>query len=301
MTEPEPEPADPEPEPEPADPEPEPEPDPELTQPAVRPRGPAPAAHTGGEAGALLNDVRGRWNLVKQVCKQKSRSVAALLHSARPADVEPGEQLTVVLAADYQFHLDKLREAASKTAVEWAFTQVLERPVRVRVVLNSSGNGGRSGNGGSSNGGGRGPARPAPSGLNGGGAAGLAERPAPGPHTPEPEPEPNLDDSWPDEPVASNVRPFTGSRAAANGYAYTQAPAPAAVAHVEQRTPANVTPIRPDAYAPAAPASTPSPALAPDVAALEAVVRADAVIQALLKTRSVELADVRPLDADDDS
>ncbi len=267
-------------------PEPTPVPAPDAPPPvAARPHvaTPAPVAAVSGEAGALLNDIRDRWDLVKQVCKQKSRSVAALLHSARPTTVEPGDQLVVVLAADYQFHLDKLREAASRSAVEWALTQVIERPARVRVVLGN-------GNGGGANGGrgGSGPSRPGPSGPagngtgSGGPSAPFDSGPGAGPRGFDP------DDSWPQEPVASNVRPFTGVRAFANGHVATPA---AAVADVMQpyRAP-NITPIRPDTSPITAQHSPES---------LEADVRADAVIQALLKTGTVELADVHPLDPDE--
>src|SRR5690348_1693073 len=44
-----------------------------------------------GDLAMLLGEAQGRWELIKQVCKQKSRSVAALLHSARPVEIEPGE------------------------------------------------------------------------------------------------------------------------------------------------------------------------------------------------------------------
>ncbi len=81
---------------------------------------------------------------MKQVCKQKSHSVAALLHSARPILVEPGTDTPIlVLQAAYQFHLEKLREPAGKAAVEWALYQVLSQHLRVRLTLRNDSEGGR--------------------------------------------------------------------------------------------------------------------------------------------------------------
>jgi len=75
-----------------------------------------------------------KWTLVKQVCKQKSRSVAALLHSAHPVGIDPGDVPVVVLQADHKFHYEGLREPPKRASVEWAFEQVLEYPVHVRII-----------------------------------------------------------------------------------------------------------------------------------------------------------------------
>ena len=89
-----------------------------------------------GASGEALSRVQNQWDLVKQVCKQRSHSVAALLHSAQPIQLELGGDVPVlVLEAAYQFHFDKLREPASKTAVEWALEQVLSQPLRVKFTL----------------------------------------------------------------------------------------------------------------------------------------------------------------------
>ena len=121
----------------------------------------APAPYASDPALDWLARARESWELVKQVCKQKSRSVAALLHSARPVQIDTGEQLVLVLQADYQFHLEKLRDPKSRAAVEWAVEQVLEAPIKVRLVPpggdGTTGIGGANGSGGS---GGTPPRRP---------------------------------------------------------------------------------------------------------------------------------------------
>ena len=93
---------------------------------------------TQEDGGDWLRRALEQWELIKKVCRQRRRTVAALLHSARPIIVAPGSPLEVVLQADYQFHLDKLREPSSRADVEWALEQVLERPCHVRFVLSGS-------------------------------------------------------------------------------------------------------------------------------------------------------------------
>lgn len=128
-----------------------------------------------GEDGDWLRRAQDQWELVKKVCKQKKRTVAALLHSARPVSVGAGDPLEVVLEADYQFHLDKLREPDKRADVEWALEQVLERRCHVRLVI--AGNHGPDVAGGPHGSGSAGPAgKPgggtAPSGMNGSGRSG---------------------------------------------------------------------------------------------------------------------------------
>ncbi len=95
----------------------------------------------GAQSDDPLLRAQSQWELIKQVCKQKSRSVAALLHSARPVLYQPGESPALVIQADFKFHHDKLREPASRSAIEWALQQVLEEPIRIKVVMTSSGGG----------------------------------------------------------------------------------------------------------------------------------------------------------------
>ena len=88
-----------------------------------------------GASSEELARVQNQWDLVKQVCKQRSHSVAALLHSAQPIQIDQsGDVPVLVLQAAYQFHFEKLREPASKTAVEWALEQVLGQPLRVKLT-----------------------------------------------------------------------------------------------------------------------------------------------------------------------
>ena len=54
---------------------------------------------------------------------------------------QPGESPALVIQADFKFHHDKLREPASRSAIEWALQQVLEEPIRIKVVMTSSGGG----------------------------------------------------------------------------------------------------------------------------------------------------------------
>jgi DNA polymerase-3 subunit gamma/tau len=115
-----------------------------VPQPSVAPEEPVeaeapPATNpTQEDGGDWLRRALEQWELIKKVCRQRRRTVAALLHSARPIIVAPGNPLEVVLQADYQFHLDKLREPSSRADVEWALEQVLERPCHVRFVLSGS-------------------------------------------------------------------------------------------------------------------------------------------------------------------
>lgn len=263
-----------------------------------------------------LYRAQSRWDLVKQVCKQKSRSVAALLHSARPSQIEAGSESgdtpVLVLQADFKFHYEKLREATSRQAVEWAITQVIEMPIRVRLVFNNAEGGGaaRNGSGGSSSPGGfSGPnaplgpvnsstphaGRPEAGGSNGHGTgrpSGIATF-GTGSLAAAPTTAPALVSA-----PADNVRQFTTERAATNGNRHAAAPAGA----MREAAPgydallSNITPLRPSNRT-APPRQAP-----PDVRAqhsLEDDVRADAVIQALMRTHGVELADVRPLHDDE--
>ncbi len=244
---------------------------------------------TGDRFQETLIQAQAQWDLVKQVCKQKSRSVAALLHSAHPVLVEQGEVEVLVLEAAYQFHLDKLREPTSRSAVEWALEQVLSRPVRVKLILrrDSDGSGGSppGGPGGQGDGtGGRGD-----SGLNG-------------------------NNGRPVDARGLGSAGFTGGIESArdttrSGHSSSATAATGAVLHNASDVPAsgnNITPIRrhpapvpPDVAvtveairAPAAPGDT-------KLAQLEMEVRADPVIQSLLRVQGMELVDLRRLDEDE--
>ena len=247
----------------------------------------ATAAPYANDASAeWLGQAQSRWTLVKQVCKQKSMSVAALLNSARPILVEPGEVPTLVLQADYQFHLEKLRDPRSRAAIEWALEQVLSAPMRVRLAL-ANGNGPTDPTGAHGPGGPRGgpePDAPPPPGGNGGprgngdprksggnGRSGENPRPNPRNHAARP-------DASAFASVAADAMPNSGNgQSGRNGDGAT---APESVHDASAAyLPANVTPIRP----------------ARTTRRLEDEVRADAVIQSLLKS-GIELSDVQPLE-----
>src|SRR5579859_3752735 len=256
----------------------------------------APASFSSDAYADWLGQAQSRWGLIKQVCKQKSMSVAALLNSARPVLVEPGDVPVLVLQADYQFHLDKLRDPKSRVAIEWAVEQVLSMPLRVRMMLsNSNGNGSDSG-GPTGSGGQRGgpsaPRNPNPSGPNGanGNDGSYSGKNGNGQTTGKPRPVSRDDVPPAGRSASASASPdalpnghngHTANRGKnGNGYAGSSADRDATAAYM----PANVTPIRPVASR-----ATPR---------LEDEVRADAVIQTLLKS-GIELADVRPLQDDE--
>src|SRR5262249_11320102 len=118
-----------------------------------------------------------KWELIKQVCKQKSFSAAALLNHAHPVLLEPGEMPVLVVQAEFPFHQQKLREPNQRGAVEWAIEQVLELPMRIKVVLtgNSDTGGAEGARPGDGPGGGGGSVPTGSNRINGKGAS-----PAPG-------------------------------------------------------------------------------------------------------------------------
>jgi hypothetical protein len=190
------------------------------------------------ETQEILARAQSQWDLVKQVCKQKSHSVAALLHSARPILVEPGTDAPIlVLQAAYQFHLEKLREPAGKAAVEWALFQVLSQPLRVRLILRSDSEGGAAG---------------------GNRERGGTSRPTESSSVSRSDPVAEPDISTGDPP------------------------------------PDNVIPIR--RPSPPRPPEPMTPELPADPTRLEAEVRADPVIQNLLRVEGIELVSVRLLE-----
>ncbi len=239
---------------------------------------PVPAS-SGDRFSETLQAAQSQWDLVKQVCKQRSRSVAALLHSAQPVEVERGDIATLVLAAAYQFHLDKLREPDSRAAVEWALEQVLTQPVHIKLILRQDGatGGGAGGRPGDSDGGSSGPM--GHSGLGG--------------H--------NLHNS---------SGPAGGGNPARNQGVLSPGHTPSAnvagsSAHAASGD--NITPIRRYQPAPDMIAALPPSSEAPREtlpgstrrAQLETLVQADPIIQSLLKVPGMELVELRTLDEDD--
>ncbi|HKV84579.1 MAG TPA: hypothetical protein VJN88_08485, partial [Ktedonobacterales bacterium] len=237
------------------------------------------------EAGpdALLRRIQTDWPLIKRVCKQKSMSVAALLNSTQPVLLEGGEEPIVVLEASHSFHLEKLREAKSKQAVEWALEQVVEQRVRIRLALGGSQGGGTSG-------GGRGPSSGGnqPNGNGSGPAGGSGAQNA-------------KSGNSGNSTLRETGRAANGSQIA--GYAEGGTARTRVVGAIAVESPAPVRPVSPDAqpsnisqFRPSA--NRPSPRPAPT---LEVEVSGDPVVQALTRAGMVHVADVRPLDEDDDA
>ncbi|MGH2486111.1 MAG: hypothetical protein ACRDHE_08880, partial [Ktedonobacterales bacterium] len=228
----------------------------------------------------LLRRIQNDWPLVKRVCKQKSMSVAALLNSTQPVLLEGGEQPVVVLEATHSFHLEKLREAKSKQAVEWALEQVLAQPVRIRMALGGSQGGGTSG-------GGRGPSD------DGGRPNGNGSAPTGGSGAQ------NAKSGNPGNSTLRETARAGGSRAA--GYPESGMAPARVVGAVAVESPPSPRPVAPDAqpsnisqFRSSANRTSPRPA-----PTLEAEVSADPVVQALTRAGMVHIADVRPLDDDD--
>jgi DNA polymerase-3 subunit gamma/tau len=270
--------------------------------------GRTPAAEMG--VGEWLQLVQTQWGLVKKVCKQRKQSTAALLHSARPIMVAPGNPLEVVLQADYQFHLEKLREPTSRADVEWALAQVLEIPCRIRLV--QAGGNGPGGAGSASDAGGpagRGagaPGRvngngwsgsPGPRGMNGGGNG---ASPAPAPQA-----------SVPGEPLngagsptqATPPQPPTASANGASAPTVAREPGelrPGPVhkgngtsGHNGATSKAASTGMRDATFAYT---GATGPAAGRTI---EEEARADPVVREILRTYPAEVAEVRPIEPDD--
>ncbi|HET8908775.1 MAG TPA: DNA polymerase III subunit gamma/tau [Ktedonobacterales bacterium] len=109
-------------------------------------KAPRAAQAAGPQDPALLDtlhDIQRRWTMIKKVCKQKSSMVSGLLSDAQPVQLETGNPPSLVIAVKWPFHLEKLREPSKREAVEWALEQVLERPMRVRMVLGGEGGAGQ--------------------------------------------------------------------------------------------------------------------------------------------------------------
>jgi DNA polymerase III subunit gamma/tau len=251
--------------------------------------GDAPVQLGGGEDISLqtLVAAQQQWDLVKQVCKQKSRSVAALLHSAYPILLESGQSPVLVLEAAYQFHLDKLREPDSRAVVEWALEQVLNQPIQIRLTLRRDDDDGIGGGSGSTSVG------PTGSGQKLGG------------------PLPAVGGSGGLSSQKDNSR--HSSRAAMTGGSDGEARLQLATTAPKS----NITPIRRDVQpvpsapdpqtlalglGPVAPAVILRPSSeeidAGKIQQLEAEVRADPVIQNLLRVQGMELVDVHMLHRD---
>jgi DNA polymerase III subunit gamma/tau len=216
--------------------------------------GQAPVTPAQQDAALLnmLRDIQRRWVMIKKVCKQKSSMVSGLLSDAQPVQIDAGPPLALTIAVKWPFHLDKLREPSKREAVEWALEQVIEQPMRVRLVLASDGTSGQP-----------------------------ATRPTDGPQQPS---APAAPSSRLDASAPNNIVPFPTTQSSGSSRA-----TPARQAH-------NASPQPPAAKASVAASAAPQQSQPPDAAALEREVRADPVIQELMRMGGTELAEVRPLD-----
>ena len=227
--------------------------------PTPSPAPPEPSQMEAGQDAALVNmlrDIQRRWTMIKKVCKQKSSMVSGLLNGAQPVRLDAGSPLSLTVAVKWPFHLEKLREPSKREAVEWALEQVLERPMRVRLVLADEGGSGQ-------------PATKSP------------PRPS-SPPTPS---------SLPEASAPNNIVPFPTAQAAGSSRA-TPATQTTQTKGAAARPPSASIP-------PSADAASSEGKHLPDVAAIEREVRADPVIQELIRMGGTELAEVRALDDGD--
>lgn len=98
-------------------------------------RSPTTREKSSNTATGILREVVENWPRVQEICRQRSRSLAALLHCTHPQKVEAGDIPIVVLQAEYEFHRSKLTEYEYKKSVEQTLEQALERPITIEVVL----------------------------------------------------------------------------------------------------------------------------------------------------------------------
>ncbi|MCX7792430.1 MAG: DNA polymerase III subunit gamma/tau [Chloroflexaceae bacterium] len=111
-----------------------PDPGPDLPVPSLAPSPAAPVARSPEAAAAanadfsLLELVEAHWEEIKRDVRPRSPTVQALLHSARPIDVEGN---TVVLLAASPFHKENLEKAQNRRIVE----EVMQRRLGVAVAL----------------------------------------------------------------------------------------------------------------------------------------------------------------------
>ena len=240
-----------------------------LVAEAIAPAQPTESARPVPPDSALLDmlrEIQRRWAMVKKVSKQKSSMVSGLLSHAEPIQLDPGSPPLLTLAVKWPFHLEKLREPAKREAVEWALEQVLERPIRVKLVLATEG-----GQGGQP-----------------------AARPPVQPQRPPSAP-PSASTST--SPATQRPSPSAANSAPNNIVPFPTLPAVESASPVREAAEAPATPVAPAGFA----GPAPSVASTADNAALEREVRADPVIQELMRMGATELTDVRPLTDDERS
>jgi DNA polymerase-3 subunit gamma/tau len=79
-----------------------------------------------------LKEIESKWSELLACIRPMNHSVEALLRATRPAEID-GEFL--VLEVFYRFHKERLEEHKSRQIFEEAFSQIYNRPVRLKCVL----------------------------------------------------------------------------------------------------------------------------------------------------------------------
>jgi DNA polymerase-3 subunit gamma/tau len=110
------------------------EPSPPPSSAGIAP-GATEVARNGGQGPSVtLEQVKARWKAVLEDLRRANhRTLEALLRSATPVDVEPGN--VVVLSFPFAFHSAKVQEVSNQIAVEKALGRVLNTACKVRCVV----------------------------------------------------------------------------------------------------------------------------------------------------------------------
>ncbi len=224
---------------------------------------PAPI-HARGTDDERLAEVQRQWPTIHKVCRNKGPKVHALLKDTALVQLEAGDPPVLVLQAKYKSHLEMLREPSSKAVVEWAIEQVLETRMKVRFMLAGTTD-----------------VRAQP----GARTRATASTPATAPATPSA----GMTGTPPTSaPPALPADPLSRNGVSANGHQGAQE---------------NGRRVHDDHLSyPSAPARAPGSPAASNGAApddIEAEVRADPLIQEILRATGAEIAEIRPLNGDD--
>ncbi|HEX9070158.1 MAG TPA: SpoVR family protein, partial [Ktedonobacterales bacterium] len=88
---------------------------------------------------SLLERARREWLTIRLHCRAQNPSVAALLASAQPVAIIPGDEPELVLHTQYEFHRHMLSRDYALEVVGKAASKVLDAPLRVRVKSSATG------------------------------------------------------------------------------------------------------------------------------------------------------------------
>jgi DNA polymerase-3 subunit gamma/tau len=103
-----------------------------AVEPEVFPKIQTPRASSG--EGLTLNEVERVWPQVIELVKAKRMSLSLYLAEAEPAEVE-GSVIVLGLPSEFRFHKETLEKDLNKQVIEDAFTQALNKKVRVQCVV----------------------------------------------------------------------------------------------------------------------------------------------------------------------